>query len=117
MKAQILATSFSVVALLMPLPASGQVSNGLFWTHNGSYVETQRDTDLMGIIYVDPKPGLKKHGVRNGTVLFRGEIHGFAGTAYTFKRGCQPASYNVSGRLVKGDSGQHRMILKGAAPV
>lgn len=52
-----------------------------------------------------------------GTVLFEGKKVGneIYGTAYVFKRGCQPAGYGVRGLV--DPSNQTHVILYGSAPV
>jgi hypothetical protein len=58
------------------------------------------------------RPGLP---VAQGTVLFRGVRDGvrYSGTAYTFKAGCSPAPYAVTG--VK-DQKKETIVMTGAAP-
>lgn len=111
------ATLFTIAAIT---PATAQMSQGEYWDHNGSYMSIIRDGNSLTIRYVDPKSSMRRHGVRPGTVLFRGRITGsrIRGTAYTFRRGCQPASYNVSGRFERNDTySAHRVYLNGASPV
>ena len=72
----------------------------------------------QGIIYYD-KPKASLRGlVEPGTVLFRGDPWSFDrgtklnGVAYTFRKGCEPAPYTVSGAV-----GEDSLVLKGAAPI
>lgn len=86
---------------------------GTFAGHNGSgmYVDQGYHT----IIYSDPKPSLAR-SIRPETVLFRGWIiwgGQIRGVAYTFKKGCPPAPYLVSGN----NDDIMRFIVEGAAPV
>lgn len=64
------------------------------------------------IAYNRPRSGLP---VAQGTVLFRGTRAGdrYSGTAYTFKAGCQPSPYAVTGTRNRR---QESIVLSGAAP-
>jgi len=64
------------------------------------------------ITYNHPRPGL---AVAQGTLLFRGVRDGtrYSDTAYTFKAGCPPAPYAVTG--VK-DAKKEIIMMTGAAP-
>ena len=112
-------------ACIMALPANiahaddAGFGHGVYWYHNDSAMNILRDGRSLQIRYADPRSSLRRHGVRRGTVLFRGQMTGgrIRGTAYIFKRGCQPASYNVSGRLVSEGYGVHTIVLNGAAPI
>jgi hypothetical protein len=81
--------------------------------HNNSemLVSEWKDT-AVEITYNHPRPGL---AVAEGTLLFRGIRDGarYSGTAYTFKAGCPPAPYAVTG--VK-DQKQEMIVMTGAAP-
>ena len=85
------------------------------YDHNGSLMRLDDRGGRVTISYQNPKRGLAKHGVRPGTVLFRGrfEGRGLAGVAYVFRKGCEPAAYNVAGPAVGGG----RIYLSGAAPI
>ncbi len=86
--------------------------------HNGSLVVVDPKRGL--IIYKEPKKSIAGT-VKPGDVLFRGKpwdlyeagtsVHG---TAYVFRKGCDPQPYEVSGG--QGQS-WHTLILKGKAPV
>lgn len=92
----------------MALPATAQEMGPLF--HNGSRTLFTRNNGHVEIRYETPRPGLP---VREGTLLFAGtyERGYYSGTAYTFKRGCEPAPYAVAGK----DSGPG-IVLVGVAP-
>jgi hypothetical protein len=81
--------------------------------HNGSTVEMlTRPNHQVEMRYAGVRQGLP---VEEGAVLFRGTISDrgeINGTAYTFKRGCPPSGYEVSGWQM-----QSRIVLNGAAPV
>jgi hypothetical protein len=86
--------------------------------HNGSVVAVDHRRGV--IYYVKPKKSIAAT-VKPGTVLFEGEPWdqydtrlGIRGTAYVFRKGCEPVSYQVSGGFLGG--WQH-VVLKGAAPV
>ncbi len=99
-------------------PASDAVStlDGRFSTretleHNGSIVELQESpAGEMEIRYREPRAAL---AIEPGTLLFRGAEHDgqVKGEAFVFKAGCQPASYEESGRRENG-----LLFLEGAAP-
>jgi len=79
--------------------------------HNGSRAIITRDKGLVEVKYETPRPSLS---VKPGTLLFSGTWDGrgnYQGAAYTFKRGCDPAPYPVTGR--EGGPG---IIMSGVAP-
>lgn len=99
-----------VIAACFASAASAQEMTLLF--HNGSRALFTRDNNKVEIRYDAPKRGLP---VREGTLLFTGASDSkgnYRGVAYTFKRGCDPAPYPVTGKDVAGG-----IILMGAAPV
>jgi len=63
------------------------------------------------ISYLHPRPGIS---ARRGDIVFQGRKIGnrYVGTAYTFRQGCRPAPYKVSGILPL----QTRIVLHGASP-
>lgn len=83
--------------------------------HNGSRMTVVIDGSYVEIRYDRPKSGLRKHGVRSGTVLFTGELRGrnMEGEAKVFRQGCAPEQYWVSGRY---SSAMRRFALRGEAP-
>jgi hypothetical protein len=67
------------------------------------------------IVYSEPKPSIAGT-VKPETVLFRGWVvpnEWLSGVAYTFKKGCDPAPYLVTGQ----DNGSFELTLRGKAPV
>lgn len=83
--------------------------------HNGSKMTVVIDGSYAEIRYTRPKRSLRKHGVRNGTVLFSGELRGrnLEGEAKVFRQGCDPETYWVRGRYRSGD---RSFTLRGDAP-
>lgn len=84
------------------------------YLHNGSQMSVYSFQDEIYISYERPRAGLAVNGVRQGTRLFEGRYVGdrIVGTAFTFKQGCAPAPYRVSG-FERGGT----IVLNGAAPV
>jgi hypothetical protein len=79
--------------------------------HNGSLALITKNDGHVEIRYETPRPGLP---VVAGTLLFSGKVDGrgsYTGTAYVFKRGCEPAPYAVAGK--DSDPG---IVLMGVAP-
>jgi hypothetical protein len=105
-------------------PASGPVQvnqsadiqrSRSYWPafHNGStMVFSEWQDGVVEIVYDVPRHGLS---VNKGTLLFRGVKSGtrYSGLAYTFKAGCAPAAYAVSG---SEDRRRELVVLTGAAP-
>jgi hypothetical protein len=82
--------------------------------HNNSEMQVSEWKDAtVEITYNHPRPGLP---VAQGTLLFRGVRNGarYSGTAYTFKAGCPPAPYAVTG---VEDQKKEMIVMTGAAPV
>ncbi len=83
--------------------------------HNGSSMWVSQD---LSVIYYD-KPKAALRSIASGTVLYRGDpiptAPGIAvsGTAYTFRKGCDPAPYPVTGSTTRDG----KLVLKGKAPV
>jgi hypothetical protein len=79
--------------------------------HNGSGVLMTRRGPQVTMTYSSVRDGLS---VQEGELLFSGTITGnrLHGTAYTFRRGCPPAPYAVSGIQTSA-----RIVLRGPAPV
>ncbi len=81
------------------------------WNHNGSQMLLDSNGNRRVISYLHPRPGIS---AQPGQMLFEGRRVGnhYEGTAYTFRRGCQPAAYDVYGQL----GSETRIVLRGAAP-
>jgi hypothetical protein len=83
--------------------------------HNGSVVSIMRERgDMVAIRYLELRRGLPSW--MKGQLLFLGtesRTHQFTGTAYTFKGGCPPAAYDVTGAL----DANGELVLTGQAPV
>lgn len=98
--------------------AAELVNNREISDHNGSAMRV--DPANGTITYYKPKAAIAGT-IKPGTVLFRADTPWdpyddsalIKGTAYMFKKGCEPAPYPVSGH----HSGWHTITLKGAAPV
>ncbi|MFK5978124.1 MAG: hypothetical protein QM488_04490 [Rhizobiaceae bacterium] len=89
------------------------------YDHNGSRMEVQfcapanATNANVSIIYTDPRQGLIKHGVGNGTLLFEGirrSDGSISGEARLFSSRCGQTPYRVSGSQ-QGD----RIVLRGNA--
>jgi len=114
-------TRFSTVLLSMiavfVFASSSQASNCAVdeYDHNGSTMEIQECDDGLWISYIEPRDGLKKVGVEDGTLLFEGEV-GAAGTiigqARLFSAKCGEILYDVSGAWRSNS-----ILLEGIAPV
>lgn len=101
-----------LAALFMP-HSPAQAGQSL-WSHNGSTVLWYSNGNYRKVTYYNPRRGLS---VGPGTVLFEGQRNGneIYGTAYVFKRGCQPAGYGVRGYV--DPSRQTHVVLYGSAPI
>ncbi len=88
-----------------------------YWDHNGSRMYMDRSDSDLSITYLEPRHGIAATGVTTDTQLFHGNVddNGYVhGIAYIFKRGCQPAPYNVEGSFSRH---YHRLVLYGYAPI
>jgi uncharacterized protein len=96
-----------------PRPAArGDIEEKTVLGHNGSTIEMVKKGSAVEMRYAGVRPGLS---VPEGSVLFRGTVGDsghMQGTAYTFKRGCPPADYKVTGQQTN-----NRIVLRGPAPV
>ena len=110
----VLAALLLVMMSFIAAPASAFYTESRA-NHNGSRMVVSNTNGKILIEYERPKSSMRRQGVRNGTTLFEGHIHGnrLSGVARVFRRGCSPAEYNVSGRW-NMNSGQ--ISLHGAAP-
>ena len=109
---------FLAVSILAWSGLSANIASAEEYTgwHNGSKMNVSIDDGDVVITYVRPKKSLRKHGVRSGTVLFEGTMSGnrrIRGDARVFRRGCDPATYYVSGKFKRGRSS---FTLRGEAP-
>ena len=84
--------------------------------HNGSGMWVSQD---LSVIYYDKPKASIAGTVSPGTVLYRGDpITTFSGQvvtgfAHTFRKGCDPAPYPVTGGVARDGS----LVLRGAAPI
>ena len=71
------------------------------WNHNGSVMRLVARGNQRWFYYEDPKPVLRRAGVRRGTLLFNGRKNGnfYSGTARRFSKYCpgNPLEYYVEG--------------------
>lgn len=108
-----MSAAFPLLSLLSP----GIAADATHWNHNGSVMLLLLDGEDLTIFYDKPKRGLDRIGVGHGTWLFKGteQPGGFIeGYARTFRRGCSPAEYFVSGTRYDDDV---VIELSGEAPV
>jgi uncharacterized protein len=80
--------------------------------HNGSTIQMTKTGNVVEMRYSSVRSGL---AAPVGALLFRGTVTSsghIEGTAYTFKRGCPPAPYQVSGQQTN-----KQIVLLGRAPV
>lgn len=99
------------------LPPADAVANSGWstWFHNGSTMVVNERTGR--IVYEEPKSSIAGT-VPKGAILFEGRFDGkrISGTAYVFKKGCEPAPYAVSGRFEDRKGFGSRIVLTGPAP-
>ncbi|UIY45844.1 hypothetical protein [Methylobacterium radiotolerans] len=103
-----------VLAALCAAISSGALAQGTpNLSHNGSAMRLDVAGERVTIRYVQPRPGLAEAGVYPGAILFSGVFQGdvIVGQAVAFKGRCQPAPYNVGGRIEGG-----RFVLVGLGP-
>jgi hypothetical protein len=103
------------VLLAASATAHGEMIGGMFMSHHGLTIQEFTDGNRVEYRYSNVRPGVP---AGEGDVLFRGtkrlEASGafeLRGTAFTFRRGCPPARYDVQGEQTNA-----RVILRGAAP-
>ena len=109
--------AFIALAALTVTARAGMVA-GAFMGHNGSTIQEFTDGSRVEYRYASVRAGLP---IRQSDILFRGTKHpshksshvayDLQGTAYTFKRGCPPAGYQV-----RGEQTSTHVVLHGAAP-
>lgn len=84
------------------------------YEHNGSVINWFVVNGEATATYSTLKPSLLGLGILEGSVVFKGFEEGnrVSGTAYTYRKGCAPAPYEVVGYFSGND-----IILSGPAPV
>ncbi|WEZ81956.1 hypothetical protein P6U16_11850 [Rhizobium sp. 32-5/1] len=103
----------AILAGFLAVFICAEASAAEFFDHNGSLMLVDYDTGTIS--YHEVKPSIRKI-VSPGAIVFSGTVvrGKFAqGTAYTFRKGCPSAPYDVSGRY---DPQLPGYILSGAAP-
>ena len=97
----------------VPLPGTPRPFS--LWAHKGSTVYLVAQGASREFRYEQPRAGMTDEDARKGTLLFKGVARegNYEGTAYIFKRGCNPAPYRVSGPILD-DS--RRVLMRGNAP-
>lgn len=118
----------AVIVLILTLPslAGARTTAGTCETvyeHDGSDVRVSGCDEEIAIDHLHPREDLLRAGVEPSTPLFRGRrsANGTArlldGTAYTFRSGCRPLGFRISGGWVIGSGMQEYPIaLAGRAP-
>ena len=112
------ALTLLTAASAAPAAYAGECGDGLY-NHNGSRMDVHVCGRSLSIVYDRARAGIRKHGVRNGTLLVRGNVRlsggkqRISGTAHVFKRGCGATGYSVTGWLYRNG----RIVLNGRAPV
>jgi len=107
------AIAIAIAIAISPASAAGPES---LWSHNGSTMLLSESSGR--IVYDEPKAAIAGT-IGRGTILFEGRIAGkrINGTAYVFKKGCEPAPYPVSGVMEDNPRGfGSRIVLSGPAP-
>lgn len=86
-----------------------------YWNHNGSTIYSIADGTTREFYYERPRRAMLLAGARRGSLLFTGKAVGdtYEGTAYTFKQGCGPFGFPVSGPILDD---YHRVVLLGQMP-
>jgi hypothetical protein len=85
------------------------------WSHNGSDMKLIANGNKRRFVYEKPRPGLGFAGIKRGDVVFDGARSGmnYSGTAYIFKKGCDPQGYPVSGNV---GSDEQSVTMTGKRP-
>jgi hypothetical protein len=120
--------SFFTAAAIAALPVHAAAWSGdcftNYYNHNGSEMRLEQCGEDVRIIYENPRPAVRRAGVKRGTVLFEGRLRRIdrnefiEGKAKTFKTGCGAAAFYVKGGTVRrGERDPTPFILRGAAPV
>ncbi len=111
--------AFGLVVMNAAASRAGDPVHVSTWDHNGSTMIMETRRRNVEIRYETPSRRMRRIGVQQGEILFDGRINRrnkLVGEAFVFRRGCQPAGYDVRGRF-KPDVGQEEIILRGAAPI
>ncbi|MEV4610672.1 hypothetical protein MRBLMR1_005809 [Neorhizobium sp. LMR1-1-1.1] len=107
---------YSLATLLVSLIPFGQAVAGELdiYEHNGSVINWFVVNGKATATYFTPKASLLGLGIQEGSVVFKGFEEGnrISGTAYTYRKGCPPAPYEVVGYF----SGNN-IALTGPSPV
>jgi hypothetical protein len=72
------------------------------WIHKGSLMKLVHTGNEVMIKYLHPRPSLHKDGIQRGTVLFQGTLQedkSLKGSVFSFREGCDPVSYDATGRF------------------
>jgi uncharacterized protein len=93
---------------------SGAAAAETVWTHNGSTIRWVSEGSDRKAYYQIPKAGLRAIGIIPGQLLFEGHRRGdsIEGYAYSFKKGCPPSPFAVSGKVVS----ESQIVLNGRTP-
>lgn len=95
------AAAISAIAFSSMLTVTTAVQADSCWNHNGSVMRLVARGNQRSFYYEDPKPVLRRAGVRTGTLLFNGRKQGnyYSGTARRFSKYCpgEPLEYHVEG--------------------
>lgn len=89
---------------------------GTIWVYKGSQLRIVADGPRRRIVFVAPNQSLTDMGVAPGDVLFEGRREGnrYNGRAYVYTKRCRAKGYNVSGRVLPGES---RVVVSGRKPI
>lgn len=107
---------FSPFAVLGSSDAKAQQASSYIYEHNGSTMLVERDRRRVTITYETPRAALRNHGVKHGTLLFKGRLGSdgiLEGDTRIFSAKCGTTPYYVHGKYEEGRS----FSLSGAAPV
>jgi hypothetical protein len=98
-----------------PSPEPPPVASSNIWSHNGSVLRLIAKGERRTFVYENPRTGMRAAGAKRGAVVFEGTRDGdtYSGTAYIFKKGCDPQGYPVTGEV---SSGERRITLYGQKP-
>lgn len=110
------ALSVLLVGLSVPgVFATNAQARDFLYDHNGSTMNVQVRGNEVRITYLEPRAGLRKNGVRKGTLLFNGSTSNnyLEGQSRIFSANCGEVDYYVYGDFRAGRD----FLLRGAAPV